>query len=256
MKQERDRELVQMETLLQRAADSFPFPATPDLRVAVRAELERRSHAADRWRGGWRRPALGLATGVAVVVVGLLAAIAIPRSRSAIAEFLHLNHVVIKQEQSGSPTPPVLAPSNFARPSNLEEASGIVDFPLRLPTNNGKALRPDAVYLQAEEFNATIVILAYGNAGYDIFETRDAYIEKLVRGPAPVEQITFSGHDAYWVKRGGHIVQSLDALGRLVIETRRTVERATLIWEQNGVTYRIESSLSEGETVAVAESLR
>jgi hypothetical protein len=189
-------------------------------------------------------------------VLALLAAIAVPSSRSALADFFHLSHVRIEHEQGGSPTPPVLAPSSFARPSSLDEARRAVTFPILLPTRDGKILEPDAVYLQAEEFNATIAIFVFQKASYDVYETRDAYIEKLVHGQDPVDQISFGGHDAYWIEAGGHIVQSLDAEGRVLVETRRTVDRGTLIWEQDGVTYRIESSLSQAQTVAVAESLR
>ena len=260
MNQELDRELLQVESLLRRTASSFPYPATPSLAAGVQARLSgprAMRERLPRWPSGrWQRPAFAATALLAAAVVALAAALVVPASRSALADFFGLSHVRIERAPAGSSTPPPLAPDSFARPSSVEEARGIVDFPVRLPTAGGKTLSPDAVYLQGEEFRAPIAIFVYGKAGYDLYETRDAYISKLIHGQAPVQQISFSGHDAYWVEQGGHIVQFLDPEGRVVIETRRTVDRATLIWEEDGITYRIESSLSQAETVAVAESLR
>ena len=111
---------------------------------------------------------------------------------------------------------------------------------------------PKAAYIQAEQFTP-YAIFVYDD--YDIYQTRDANIQKLVNGGAPVTRFEFDGHVAYWVEEGGHIAQSLDAEGRVVVDSRRTVERATLVWEQDGITYRIESDLTQDETVAVAQSL-
>ena len=252
-----DRDLAQIDELLRRAAGAFPFPATPALAPAVMASIDRRHVVVGPRRRGWATvPRLSVVAALVAVLAGVIAALAVPGSRSAIADFFHLSRITIKQDQGGSPTPPALAPGNFARPSTLDEVNSRLGFATRLPSAGGTTLAPDVVYLQAEEITTPIAILVYGNAGYDIYETRSAYIEKLVRGEAAVHQIIVRGREAYWVEQGGHIVQSIDSSGRVVIESRRTVDRATLIWEEEGITYRIESSLSQDETVAVAESLR
>ncbi len=269
MNEQLDSELMQVESLLRRTASNLSYPPTPDLASSVRVRLNEGSRTeAMTWRpfgklragsegrlyqGFWRRPAFAASGLLAALVIVLGAAIAVPTSRSALADFFGLSHVRIERDDGTSPTPSVLAPGNFARPSTLDEVRGIVDFPLRLPTEDGRTLLPDAVYIQGEAFNAPIAIFVYSD--YDIYETRGAYIQKLIGG-ADVEKLSFDGHDAYWVEQGGHIVQSLDSDGRVVIETRRTVDRATLIWEEGGITYRIESSLPQAETVAVAQSLR
>ncbi len=252
MNQELDRELMQVESLLRRAAADFPYPPTPDIASGVRARLnEPRPSRWPQLSGLWQRPAFAAGGLVAAVVIALGAAISIPTSRSALADFFGLSHVSFLRDDGASPTPPVLAPSNFARPSSVEEVRGIVDFPVRLPADE-----PDAVYIQGEEFDAPIAIFVYSDAGYDLYETRGSYSQKLIHSELQSHLISFSGHDAYWVEQGGHVVQSLDSEGRVVIESRRTVDRATLIWEEGGITYRIESSLPQAETVAVAESLR
>jgi hypothetical protein len=259
MNQDLERELVQIESLLRRAASSFPYPATPNLAAQVRARLDERSSIPNRlpaWPGGWRQRPAFAAWLLAAAVVALVAALSVPASRSALADFFHLSHVRIERGPAGSPTPPPLAPGNFARPSSVEEARRISDFPVRFPTVNGKTLDPDAAYLQGESYGMPVAIFVYEKAGYDLYETRQGYIDKVIHGSAAVHQISFSGHGAYWVEQGGHIARFLDSSGRVVIETQRSVDRATLIWEQDGITYRLESSLPQAETVAVAESLR
>ena len=258
MNQELELELAQIEALLHRAADNFPYPPTPQLAARVRAQLDERRSMADRLPlvGGWRRPLGAVAALMVAAMVALGAAVAIPQSRSALADFFRLSHVRIEREPAGSPTPPALAPGNFARPGSVAEARRISDFPVRLPASDGKPVQPDAVYIQGESYGAPVAIFVYKKAGYDLYETRQGYIDKIIHGSAPVHQISFAGHDAYWVEQGGHIAQFLDSSGRVVIETRRTVDRATLVWEENGVTYRLESSLPQADTVAVAESLQ
>ena len=64
------------------------------------------------------------------------------------------------------------------------------------------------------------------------------------------------GRPAIWIDSGGHIARSLDADGKLLIETERTVERGTLLWEEAGISYRLETGLSEAEAILLAESLR
>jgi hypothetical protein len=254
MSDEQDRDLIRVEALLEQSAAHFPYPATPPLAGAVLARVrEQRAPVAPF--GGLMRLATAGAALAAIAVVALVAAVSIPASRSALADFFHLSRVRIERKAVTS-TPPALAPGSFARPVSLEELRDTAGFPLLLPRVDGKMLEPDAVYLQGEEFDAPIAILSYETAGYDLYETRMGYINKIITGPEPVQEISFSGHPAYWVEQGGHIVQFLDPAGRVVVQTERSVDRATLVWEEDGITYRIESSLSQAETVAVAESLR
>jgi hypothetical protein len=256
MNQAPERDLLVIESLLRRAADDFQYPPTPDVAAGVRARLNERPSLTGRLGPWWPRQAYGVAAAaLAAAVVALTAAVAVPGSRSAIADFFHLSHVRIERDQGGSRTPPALSPESFARPTTVGEVRGIVDFPIKLPAAGGRVSRPDATYIQGEQYDAPIAIFVYEQAGYDIYESHDAYINKIIHSATPSRLVSFDGHYAYWVEGGGHVVESLDAEGRVVIETRRTVERATLIWEENGITYRIESSLPQAQTIAVAESL-
>lgn len=255
---ETDAGILEMERLLRNAASAFTYPETPTISAVVgdrirQASPERSWRIVEALRVGWSRP-LARAAIVAISVVALVvgAALAVPQSRSALADFFGLSHVRVDVGPIAEPTPPALSPISFARPATLEEAREVADFAVRLPTINGAALNPDAVYLQGEV--AVVTIFVYDDEGYDLYESRGAFFGKGVT--APFDGIEFDGHDALWISEGGHVASFLDEDGQVMVESRRTVDRATLFWEENGVTYRLETSLSQEEAIRVAQSLR
>jgi hypothetical protein len=71
---------------------------------------------------------------------------------------------------------------------------------------------------------------------------------------ADVHHVTVSGGPAVWVDRP-HPVIYTDRDGTLREETAR-LAGSTLIWEYDGVTYRVEGELTERQAIAIAESLR
>ena len=254
MSTELDRDLLPIDALLRRAADAFPYPGTPPLAMRVRAAIAAPAPEQRRWSPG--RFAFAPAFGAALAVVALLigAALAIPGSRSALADLFDIGNVRVEREPAGSPTPPVLAPNNFARPSSIVNARGVVDFPILVPTIDGKAVEPDAVYIQGEEDALPVVISVYEDEGFDLYQTRLGTFGKGT-GEEGVIETSFDGHNALWIEAGGHIAQFYDEQDRLVIESRRSVKRATLLWGENGITYRIETSLSLEDAIEVARSL-
>jgi len=258
MNQDVDRELVQVEALLTRAAANFAYPATPPLAAAVRARLVERPSRGDgrpsARSGPWLRPAGAAGAFIVAATVALVAALSIPQSRSALADFFRLSHVRIEHEVAGSPTPPVLEPGNFARPSSIAALQNVADFPLLLPTQDGERIAPDAVYAQGESSNLPTAIFVYKD--YDLYETRLGYFEKAAVDPNLIHSISFGGQPAYWIDQGGHMAEFLDEQGHVVAQSQRSVDRATLLWERAGVTYRLETSLSQEEAIQVAEALR
>jgi hypothetical protein len=257
MSQDLDRELVQVEALLTRAAANFAYPATPPLAAAVRARLVERPSRSDGRQSvsaWWLRPAGAAAALIAAAIVSLGVTLSIPQSRSALADFFHLSHVRVVHELAGSPTPPVLVPGNFARPSGIAALQNVADFPLLLPTQDGERIAPDAVYAQGEASKLPTAIFVYED--YDLYETRLGYFGKAAVDPNLIHSISFGGQPAYWIDQGGHMAEFLDEQGHVVAQSQRSVDRATLLWERNGVTYRLETSLSQEQAIQVAESLR
>jgi hypothetical protein len=247
-----------IEELLHRAGGGFAFPATPSLAAGVMAQIDAqpapRRGLLDSLRAWWQQPARWIAAGAAaaIAVVAVASLLAVPSTRAAIADFFGFGNVRVEVEPE-APEAPLLSPQSFAAPAALGEAQAAVDFPLRLPAADGVALQPDAVYLRTEG-GKPVAILSYD--GYDLYQTRDASFGKTLRDEDDFQEIEFDGHPALWIAAGGHIASFLDEEGRVVVESRREVDRATLFWQEGGVTYRLETSLPQAEAIEVARSLR
>lgn len=263
MSEELGAELLEIDALLRRTAGELTYPRTPDITSAVSARLREPAPVSvivwllgtvRRW---WWKPAFRMFIAVsAVALVVVSVALAIPQSRTALAEFFGLSRVRVEMGPQLSPTPPVLSPDSFARPASLRSAQEAVDFPLRFPTSDGLRQDPDAMYVQGEGSQTPVVIFVYEEQRLDLYQSSQALFYKRASDPSLVQEIEFAGHPALWIAEGGHIASFLDEQGRMVIESRRTVGRATLLWEEQGITYRLETSLSREEAIRVAESLR
>ncbi len=64
-----------------------------------------------------------------------------------------------------------------------------------------------------------------------------------------------NGQPGYWISGSTHELMLVDAAGEPVPATTR-LAAPSLLWEQNGLTLRLESGLSRAQAVAVARSLR
>jgi len=252
-------EVERMETWLRSAGRAFAYPETPSLASGVLARLAEREAegpvAALRER--LAAPALRLAAaGVAAAAVVFTVSLAVPQSREALADFFGLSHVRVEVGPVLGPEPPVLAPENYARLTTLEEAQARVDFPIALPRDEDGPMLPDAVFLRDEGSTAPAVILVYDDEDFDLTQSRTGFFGK--GGPPEVfEEVEVGGRPAIWIEEGGHVAWFTDATGRLTVEARRLVERATLLWEGGlELTFRLETSLSQAEAIALAESVR
>lgn len=68
-----------------------------------------------------------------------------------------------------------------------------------------------------------------------------------------VSFVTVGGSEAFWIEGGPHDLSSVDADGRVVEDSTRLAANA-LIWEAEGITYRLESNLGRVDAIAIAES--
>ena len=92
-----------------------------------------------------------------------------------------------------------------------------------------------------------IVTQFRADIGPDVFE-------KLIEGGVRVMPARVHGEPAWWVAGGDHFFFYRDAQGHIVDSTLRLAS-PTLIWEEGGVTYRVEGAPSLAEAARVAESL-
>ena len=256
MSQQPSPESGGVDALLRSSAAAFSYPRTPDIATRVRARLDSEPYKASIIERVWaamKRPVLRVAAvSLLVAVVAVASALAIPQSREALADLFGLSSVKIEVGPVDGPPPPILSPNSFASPATLTSAQEAVAFEIRLPVKNGVRILPDAVYLQG----IGIVILSYESEDFDLYQASVGFYGKGLPDADLARESAVHGQAAIWIDSGGHIARSLDANGRLLIETERTVERGTLLWEEGGISYRLETGLSEDEAILLAESLR
>ena len=152
-------------------------------------------------------------------------------------------------------TPEVLVPPlDLAGRTTLAEAAEALGEPLLLPTYPEDLGAPDLVFLQ--DWEGPLVVLVWTRED-DPLRARLA-LHILGRGtfagkgaPRVVVTTEVNGHPALWTE-GPHLVllqSGADALRNLVTGN-------VLIWEDNGLTYRLETDRPMEEAVRTAESLR
>jgi hypothetical protein len=143
--------------------------------------------------------------------------------------------------------------SDMAGETTLEAAQASLPFLIRLPDYPDDIGAPERVFLQE---NGAMVILSWTDP-VDPYKARLSLHEIGPGGilvgkfePRVIQETQVNGRYAVWVQ-GPYLVQLTNGS----IEFRRTVEGNTLIWEENDITYRLETNLPLEEAIKIAESL-
>jgi hypothetical protein len=257
------------EEAVRRIAARAAYPPTPQLRARVLDAIAAgRASAPSRTRQLAPSPILRFAivASIAAAVVAIAVALSVPSSRSAIAEFFGIEGSRIELLPTPAPgvTPtPFPTPGgieSYATPSSLDGVQRDLGFSVALPAVEGG---PPAVYVAV--YFGFAVVLRYD--AFDLWEVRlaggtigkgvpaDDVFAKAVGGGTKIEDLTIKARPATWISGGAHIVRFIDADGREVAASVRTVGRNTLIWRTDDFFYRLETDLSEAEAIRIANSL-
>ena len=221
-------------------AQKFDFPPTPEVARAVQQRLVR-PH---------RRVTLARAARAAAVlaILALILLLAIPDLRARALDWLGLGAVRIVRE----PPPVNVTPlpfSEWADEMALEDAQTKVSFPIRLPA---ELEPPDRVFVGDVRGQIVILVWERADAPLMLYEIGPgASVTKYIEVES--EMITqVNGGRALWMVRP-HLYE-MAAPGREPV--RRIVEHNALVWETEGVTYRLETALPLDDAKRIAESLR
>lgn len=240
----------QLETALRALGTRLDVPEPSDLTDAVLARLDEDEPV----RGGWR-PVHRVAAAVVAALVVLATAMAVsPTVRAAVYDLLRIGGVGINENQPPPVTPTVSVdpPLPGERDVPLAQARAVARFPLRLPERLG----PPVTVRLIED--ARVVSLAFASPhGQVRVDECDGGLDPLFTKFASAEDVhhvTVLGVPGVWVNRP-HPVFFTDETGQMREETAR-LSGSTLIWEKDGVTYRVEGDLTQAQAVAIAESLR
>jgi hypothetical protein len=198
------------------------FPPEPDVSGRVLARLRQPT------RRRWLVPVV-----VAVALVGAL--LAIPQTRGAILRALHIGNVEVERVETLPSARQ--GPLPLGRPVSLEEARDAVEIELAVPDHYDAVYRsgPFVTFVLAPR----VWLLEWGGSGSPI-------LKKVAVPGTRIEQLFFGdGTEALWIE-GRHVV---------VRGPERRLAGNVLIWERNGVTYRLEGVLSRQRAVQIATNL-
>jgi len=240
-----------IEVALRDLSADIEWPTPVDF--ASRLRLERTAARTRVPRVAW------LAGAIAVI----LALLFVPPVRQAVANLLEVAGINVEFGDAPDLPPPTrLAPGD---PVDMESAARAVDFPILTPSIIEP---PTAIHLLQWELG-TQVFLAWeasdrlpevgeSSTGLLLTEFRadldQAFFSKVVEGGTTVDRVVVNGVPAYWLAGAPHVFM-FEAGPSDHVEDESRLTGNVLIWERDGITYRLESGLNLDESLEIAESL-
>jgi hypothetical protein len=265
----------ELERRLSDLGSHLAIPATPDMTARVRERLAGDQSSAPIVDANARRRRLILTTAAAILI--LLGALALfPQARTAIADRLGIGGVTIRWLEDGpSPSPsPVGVTMMLGHAVTLAEARDAVEFPVRVPTQKGFAA-PIEVYVSGRGRDAMVSFVYPAHPGLPAGEVLgvgalltqfpgETGREFILKGlglhgtdeETILEAVSVNGHPGFWIAGAPHGVFLACLDGGECREERYRLAENVLLWEQDGVTFRLESALPRDEAIAIAESAR
>jgi hypothetical protein len=240
-----------LERDLRALAAAIEWPPPADLEAAVMARLEPRPATAPR-RLLRALPASPLALAAAALLVLLVAAALVPPARSAILRVLGLTHAarIVRVDRV-----PRVSQANLdlgAR-TTLAAARPRLGFAPRLPTLLGP---PRAVRYSDRIAGGALTLSWPGTTLTELAGQAVPMLQKDVTERTRVRR-TFVGADvAYFLSGAPHEVFLLDRSGKVLMGSRTLVRANVLVWDADGLSFRLETRRGLAGALAVARSLR
>jgi hypothetical protein len=271
---------MDFETQLRSIANGMDYPPTPDVAGRVAGRL-RAPHS--------RFTKRTFARSLVVVLVLLASLLFIPPVRAAVLEIIQIGIVqIFRSEPAPAPSPtqiptalsitstpvtnqtpqvPITATSvpkssslipfleQIAGETTLQDAQQKAGYPILLPSYPDGIGKPDRVFLQ--DVDGTMTVLVWMDPqqpdrvkmGLHFIPAGSWAVNKFA--PQAIDETSVNGQRAVWAV-GPYLLM----LRNGDMEISRLVAGHVLIWEKDGVTYRLETGLSMKEAVRIAESLK
>ena len=251
----------ELDATLAALGEQLAYPRPTRLADAVRARL--REPRAGRWWDALRSPRYAFAPILATLaVLALVVTLANPDARAAAIQFLHVR---------GTPVATAVPRATFAGAlTTLDEARRGADFTVLAPTDP-RLGAPDEVYRGKSPSGTHDVVTLVYTARAGIPVSREAGVSALVvefRGRVDeslfgkvagagtrIEDVTVNGGKGFWIEGEPHLFFYRDEAGNPQSETLRLAGN-TLLWEQDGVTFRLEAQVSRDDALRIAASFR
>lgn len=246
------------EDRLRALAAEAQYPATPDLVPAVTRRLTGRQRP---------RPARRLAWALVIVLAAWGVALAsVPSARAGFLRVIRMGVVQIFVEPSPTArvtptvaprptTSPVLRPPlDLAGATSLSFVREAMGSAIRLPTYPADLGEPDLAFYQNVEGELAVLVWL------DPENPAQARLALHILGPGTfagksemrlIEETEVGGRSALWlVGAHGLLLRNGDLAFRTIVQGN------VLLWDVDGVTYRLETDRGLDEAVRIAESLR
>ena len=272
------REPGDLEQDLRDLGQRLAYPSTPPLARRVGQRLAATPPARRSW--WFLAPSqLALALLAALLLAGA-ALLAWPAARAAVADRLGLRGVEIihvPAVTTPTPAPPVAAgptatplPAcqrlHLGAPISLAEARAGTPFPIRLPSLP-ELDEPDETCMVGSPGNQVAFVYAPRPGWPSVRETGVALVliafqgrvdqGVLIKGVGPdtqIQPVTVNGGRGFWLAGAPHSVAFFDEHGQVSFQSVRLAGNV-LLWEQGGVTYRLEGVATLDQALRVAGSL-
>lgn len=253
-------------TLLEEAARDAAFPETPPLAGRVRARIEAgpipvAEIDVPRARPPLLRPAAATALAL-VLAVAVTLALSVP-ARRAVADLLGVAGIRISFDEEPALTPrpaPDIRLGDAVSKEAAGEASGLhVLVPeavsgtpaFYLDPSIGESGRVSVVYPREAATLAEVDLLV----SQFVAAVDAEHVKKLATLGSEVEHTTVRSSEAYWIGGEPHLFFYEERNGDIRQETLRLAGNV-LLWNEDGVTYRVEGAASLTEALRIAGSLR
>ncbi len=234
------------------------WPPTRDLAARVQHRL---ATPLPPRRSPWWRPVLVAGLAILALTLGLS-----PGAREAVARLLGV--VGIRIDTGVKTTVPPTVSLGLGNEVSAAEAGTLVDYDILSPSNSVLGA-PDAIYYNDERLGGQISLVwvprsnlpeaADSGVGMLISSFRgnlepSTYAKELDPSRNLLLDVEVRGRPGFWIEGEPHVFLFEDPNGGIQFESIRLAGNV-LLWEENGVTMRIESALPREDVLLIAETL-
>ena len=256
---------MDFETQLRSIAGGMKYPSTPDIAGTVAAHLRGTRHP--------RFVSRTIVRSLVFAIILLASLMLIPPVRAAVVEFIQIGIVrIFRSDPAPAPeeirgtvlpvtaTPGPMLPSliplleEMAGETTLSDAQRMIEYPILLPTYPTELGEPDRVFVQDAEGFMTILVWIDPQQPDQVMMSLHLIPEgswAIEKGsPSFIQETEVNGQWAIWAA-GPYPLR----LSNGDLQFRRLIDGRVLIWEADGITYRLETDTSLEEAIRIAESL-
>ena len=250
-----------LDVALRAVADDIRYPQTPDMTGDVMARVRRapvREPVTSR-----SRLVFALAA-AALIAVALVAAVSlIPSARRAVAGWLGVDGIRITFDDS-APRDPIDNELFLGTPVSADQAAHAVDFDIAIPEELGEpdgyfvmryveggevslAWEPGPGLPESEESGLGAVLTQFRG------QARPESLKKIGDPGTLITAVAVGDSNGFFIEGEPHLVVRVGNGNERVLAPR--LAGNTLIWDDGGVTYRLEAEVSLERAVEIAESM-